>query len=651
MSLNLPDWLTPTPHPILPTFTPEELEEVIQRPGGAEWYADWFNKRETLIKLAEADPLRHGFEPEHTYPDGTVVKPWDDARKLLDEAEILGIFGGNRAAKSVFAAKSVCEAAMDFPGALIVCLSESEMTSIATQQKLIWLFLRKYIEPFNNKRDSTVKVNYSQANGFSDKKLVFPNKSEMYFLTYNQDPGMFEGWEFGAQESVLQRVGGQLRDAGKRVPVNVGAWADESLTLAWLQMFSRRLKFRKSKLIWAFTPVKGITPAIKEFVGSSAVTLKALPSELLNKRKNFPELEPGTMPYIQRPVFPKSRAIYFHSILNPFGGYYASIKELCAPPKTEEYIERVAYGYARDSIARAFPKFSGVNIVKQCNLPADGTNYMLTDPAGTRNFATIWVRVAPGNPANYYIYRDWPDLERYGEWAVPTEREVDQENKKGWDGDKGPAQNALGYGVAQYKQLFLTEEAITVPQAISDIVNTTEDIELRVKNTAELIEKSFIDPYHKRIVSDAIAAGEDVSNLKEIIRTRFIDPRAGKNEHIAEQGGTCLVDEFLKETKGVKTLPGMKFQLASGVSIAEGITEVNGLLHWESEQPLMYPNLPRLYVCEDCAQVRWAMENYTGLGGETGACKDFIDLVRYMAMSRLRYIAPGMLKTSGGGSY
>ena len=96
----------------------------------------------------------------------------------------------------------------------------------------------------------------------------------------------------------------------------------------------------------------------------------------------------------------------------------------------------------------------------------------------------------------------------------------------------------------------------------------------------------------------------------------------------------------------------MIFRPASGVTIEEGITLINELLDWNENEPLLaLLNAPRLYVVEDCRQVRWAMENYTGRAGETGACKDFIDLVRYMATARLRHVEAGMVKTMGGGSY
>jgi hypothetical protein len=49
-------------------------------------------------------------------------------------------------------------------------------------------------------------------------------------------------------------------------------------------------------------------------------------------------------------------------------------------------------------------------------------------------------------------------------------------------------------------------------------------------------------------------------------------------------------------------------------------------------------NAPKLFVAEDCQQVIWMFENYTGRGGAKGACKDFADLVRYMALAKLFHV-------------
>ena len=54
------------------------------------------------------------------------------------------------------------------------------------------------------------------------------------------------------------------------------------------------------------------------------------------------------------------------------------------------------------------------------------------------------------------------------------------------------------------------------------------------------------DPYHRREIEKAIEAGMELSELRERVRERLIDPRAGRNEQQAEKGGTCLIDEMAK---------------------------------------------------------------------------------------------------------
>jgi hypothetical protein len=402
--------------------------------------------------------------------------------------------------------------------------------------------------------------------------------------------------------------------------------------LRWLQMFARRVKFRKAHVLWPFTPVKGITPAVKELVGNSAQTLVSRPSELL-PRKNIPDCPEGHMPYIRRCVFQGAMAIYFFTECNPFGPspgrtYYDEVKSLMEG-KASELVERVAYGFARDSVARAFPKFGSANVVKRSQLPAVGTNYHFSDPAGSRNWFMLWVRVASlgGRPV-YYIYRDWPDAQTYGEWAVPTEREVNEETRKGWDGDPGPAQVGQGFGVTKYKEVILQAERVRV-------------------------SGKEVDPQHARIMERAKARGEPLDNLHEEIAERYVDPRAGASEHIAEQGGTCIIDEFAEvqtDATGKVTGPSMDLVPASGVNQEEGFTAVNELLDWNPDQPLVaVMNQPHLFVCEDCHQVIWMFENYTGRAGEKGAAKDPADLVRYLALSKVEYVGEGPRGRAGRG--
>lgn len=626
-----------TPHPLLPIPGDDALNYWLTRPDGAAKLAEYYAQREMLIRLSEQNPFAYGTEPDH----------WRDADSLMAlRILILMVFGGNRAGKSEYAAKRTVQDAVRHPESVIFCLHENEKASVALQQKYVWRYLPQEIQALNGRSHPVYKVKYSQANGFTDGKMVLPNKSEIYFLTYGQKPGDFEGLELGA----------------KMTPGGVGVWADENMTLPWLNMLKLRLASRSAKLIWTYTPVNGITPTIKELLGSAAKCIKSRFAELLSDRVNVPGLPVGHMPYMVEPFFEKARAIYFHSILNPFGAHYENLRALCQG-KPSEYIERRAYGYSRDVAERKFPYFGPWNVIKREELPAVGTNYMFTDPAGGRNWATIWVRVAPGNPAKFYVYRDWPPEQRYGEWAVPTEREISADTRRGWDGDPGPAQNSLGFGIVQYKQLFLREEAF----------------EARVKDGV-IIER---DPYRRRLIEQRAEeegltltmSGEGggavvlsvegklvntpetwTATLQEAIQDRYIDSRAGKNQMVADKGGTCLVDELARtqrkpESNEVSGEP-MRFRLASGVDIEEGVTSINDLLFWNKEQPLMpLINEPLFYVTDDCKQFIWAAQNYTGNGGETGACKDFMDLWRYMALARLRYLTPEAMQVISGGTY
>jgi hypothetical protein len=422
-------------------------------------------------------------------------------------------------------------------------------------------------------------------------------------------------------------------------------WADENLRLNWLNMFERRGKFRPGCGLWSYTPINGITPTIKQAVGKGARTLAHRPSKLLPDRVNVPGLPPGTMPYVQEPALPKSRVFYFHSEMTPFGPgpngsgqpYAETVAETCVG-KPSEFVKRIAYGYTEDVIGLCYPKFRGdVHVVKQSALPADGTNYCLIDPAGDRNWFVLWVRVVPGNPRRFYIYREWPDLPRYGEWAVPSSKSVTAESKKWWDGERGPAQRNQGWGVIRYKKMLLDEEIIN------------ED------------PQKEIDPYriqrakdwHDNNVAGGRPAGDNPDRPREIIRLRKVDPRAGANPQASVKGGVNLISLFGDEQRnGAGEIDGPRMLLLpayAGKGIDDGIGHVQELLDWKEHEPFCpVLNEPRLYVSDTCKQTIWMFENYTNQGGEDGGCKDVADLVRYLAQDDdMRHVAAGKMVTSG----
>jgi hypothetical protein len=606
-ALELPQ-LSPTPHPYVPWLTDEQLCDFMGGENGPAAVAEIFNEREAKIRSAEEDPFNNVFKPRYVFEDGTKVEPWDDAEKLAMawETDIVAIFGGNRSQKSHFCAWKICRNLMRYPQSMFVCLAEKEDTSITQQQALIWHYLPKQYKMVQNRKDrrGIYKVNYNQSNGFAERKAVFPNRTELHFLTYNQIATDYEGWEFGSKQAPC-----------------IAVWADESLPLAWLQMFHRRLKYRRAKMVWAFTAVKGITPAMKELLGKTARTERHLPAELLPTTR-WHDCPSGRMPYIQTPSMARCKAIYFHSIFNQFYvsqtpdekgrllTYYDQIKAQCLG-KPSDYIARIAYGGAKDTIWRAFPKFGPWNVVKRDHLPKVGTNYRFIDPAGARNWFILWVRVVPGNPPMLYVYREWPDVPSYGEWAVASEKDISAESRTGWDGVAGPAQTNLGWGLVRYKQMMLEKE------------------------------------------------GPD-----EKIQESYIDPRAGANPHAEEHGGTCLLDQINEPQIDPKTgevlAPAMECLPASGVRIGSvdggesgtGLGAVNEFLDWNTDEPMVpLINAPRFYVVEDCENVIWAMANYTARGGEMGGCKDAADLVRYACLAPLEYVNPQNMKARKGGSY
>lgn len=617
-----------TPHPLAPVPDAAEVEALLDTEEGRKALLEFYQAREGRIRQAKEEPYYFGFELPH----------WKDAdEQLASFVELyLFLFGGVRSSKSMFGLKRALETCLEFREVTQFVMDESEKASVLKVQKHIWNLLPLEIKALNERRDPTFKIRYTQANGFSDGKLVFPNGSEMLFLNYSQDPKDYEGVELGVKREFWQRrKATRTGPNGEYLgPHNIGAFCDESMTLPWANLIEVRCLTRNAICLWGFAPVHGMTPTIKEKVGVTARTLVSRVAELLEPTRVHVEgCGPGEMPYLQETITRgqgnrKSRVMYFHTVLNPFAGY-EGLKGLCQD-KTVEYVEQHAYGYSRDTANRQFPNFGSVNVVKVEDLPETGTNYHFIDPAGSRPIASMWVRVTATTPARYYIYRDWPDERRFGEWATPSEDENTH------DGDAGPAQRPLGLGYLKYKMVWLEEERVRLGQAGKER-----------------------DPYRRRLVALGMTNDENPNNktewVQEEVFERWIDPRAARNAHIAEKGGTCLQDELAKESvndAGEVVAPGMWFQAASGVDLEEGIGKVNDLLDWRKEQPLDWVmNAPRLFVSEECKQVIWAMQNWTNADGQKGACKDFVDLVRYMALAELVYVGGGRMGVKGGGSY
>ena len=197
-----------------------------------------------------------------------------------------------------------------------------------------------------------------------------------------------------------------------------------------------------------------------------------------------------------------------------------------------------------------------------------------------------------------------------GPWAV---------NGKDPDGVPGPAQKIAGLSYLDYKREIAEAEAW--------------DGYKRGMSNAELLK---LRP----------SGGENV-------RIRFIDPRAAGTE--------------IKTLDGVKTLLtslddiGLFFEPAPGDDIADGCSEIDNLLAYDTERPVDFSNRPKLYVSEECENMIFAFKTWVGwrrpADGNTGAMnmkgatKDFIDKARYLALAGIDYVPEASLGTVGGGYY
>jgi hypothetical protein len=653
-------------HPLLPLPAAEEMARDLADPVKAGELVKYLNGRAELLRAEQEDPLYHKLRlPDSEAVDGLLCEP---GVQLLYES------GGKRAGKTEDGVPRFLKGCLAYGRAKRWAMQDNALSSVANLQQKFWDYLPKRIKALNNKRSALFRVHYSPQNGF-DGLLILPNGCEVYFLNYTQNPSDFLGWELGKSLEVPLAPG---------VP-DIGALLDENCTLAWLENIQLRCSTRGAKIHWMYSPQDGITPAIKQLKGN-AKTTESREAELLSHRVNVPGLPKGHMPRVQRDEKKRLAIFYRFTQFNPFSGYSnpGGVKELCEGKGDRAYTMAHAYGYCEAVRGRAFPLFGEWNVIKAADVPAEGTNWLVTDPGGARNWFTLWGRVPPGKPMELYIYREWPDWESYGDWAVTSPK------GSRLNGDRGPAQPTIGYGPAEYKKLFLRLEKVQVPEQVKaeDRGQRTEDGNVRDtgtvslppqgketktetedegrgrergESTEELLKRLVVDGHHRGIIRRALAGKEGLEELRETIFERLIDPRAARNQSAADGKGIDLLTKLCEQNRDERTgqvsAGPMVFVPAPGLDIRDGISQINELLYFnQQEERVALINAPRLYVSERCRNLIWAMNNYSLPDDQErasdDACEDPVDCLRYLVTRGPRYILPGgKVKTTGGGSY
>lgn len=391
----------PTPHPVIRM---PDIKMLVDK-FGIEKTAQILELREDKILAEQLDPYRHGFEPDH----------WKRADELLKAKQEILVLGGNRAGKTEWMAKRVIQTLINKEKAMVWCLHTTQKSSIQMQQNVVWKYMPPELK--NCKKTKVTNIAYSQKNGFSEESFILPNGSQCVFMNYAQKRDVIEGGECDL------------------------IWCDELVPMDWVETLRYRIVTRRGKLAITFTPISGYSQVVKEFVAGCSFK-EWLPASILDENTTYVGGVPkGHMPFIADSHRGNASVFWFHSQLNPYNPFDELVKTLDGKNLYEKKIR--AYGWADNTVGNQFPRFSDSHIIDSKDVPVEGTNYMVVDPAGARNWFMIWAR--KGNDGNLYVYREFPDIS-YGEWALPSEKP---------DGKEGMAQrNGAGMGIDDYKKLI-----------------------------------------------------------------------------------------------------------------------------------------------------------------------------------------------------
>lgn len=624
------------PHPTVPLASVPELEALVER-SGPDALTEYLVMRDQVIRNQDEDPLHYGYE-----------WPWyGDARWLLDGkgpgtrpafmdhfphplAELL-VLGGNDSGKSWFSAKWGVEQIRpddaEYDCDFAFCHS-TEDSSKNQQQQLV----HKHMPPAwreMGRAGRYIDLSFKGKSGFTDNKFVFRQKRGFFFF-YKQEPGVLTGYK--------------LR----------GATCDELVTLVFLEELRARMLGRDGRILLTFTPVDGYTPPVAEYLNGAEI-VEWRPSRYLpgNNMPNHPGAPRGCMPYILKCRPPRSAAVLcVFSEWSPFRKP-DEIEKLIAG-KTSTFVKMRLYGWPEKQQGVAIPKFNDVHIVRRRGekpvgpvppspwkgrggkgegraeagdlsplpsplypqLGAVGTNYRVSDPGGAKNWVIKWYRFVPIESGRHfvYLYREWPDMQSHGEWALPGDKH---------DGTAGPAQRSqFGRGIVDYKRLILTLEGWTWDEQ----------------------------------------AGRWNDAHAERIQESFIDPRMGGAEVPTVEDGTSIIAMMAEEQRDQQRRlvgPSMIWTPAPGgggsIANQQGIMLLNDWFDYDVERARVegvnISNCPTFYVVEDCEQSIYAYRTYTGLDGEKGALKDIMDPDYYLRKADVGHIDPKALRVRGGGSY
>ena len=680
----------PTPHPILPLPTAAQAAVM----GEMKWREN-LKMREAIIERERVDPLRYGYEPGiWRIADALLDWPWLDADETAAIREALGfekrvktlfILGGNRGGKTEYSGKRTMRTLLEKEQAIAWMFQLTSKQSTATHQKAMWRFMPPEIPKF--KKETTTYISYKQKTGFSEDQFVLPNASECWFKNYEME-----------KDNAIQ---------GPEIDLFVG---DELIPPDWVEDLEVRLATRDGRGIVPFTPVQGYSATVKMaqdgaetvleqtaflcpkdegdpdvaralgFEGGEEEMMQVLTEyahalgfptieKMMRKELQAPWSRPTDfrlvdgkikvcepavpegrrfekMPRVMKCVNENYAILFFHTSDAPFGNPPAVWGKIRS--KGTLHVKERWYGWANKTISCRFPKFSlQVHGIEPEDIPAAGTNYMLLDPAEARNFVMPWLRVLQ---KSVYVYREWPGYYEVpgegvpGAWALPDGKKL--------DGRRGPAQRPFGWGLERYKQEIARLEGWKDARE-----GVSEEKVRRLEEEARRFGRAVMLPGGAAPVQE-LGIGQRYDTMAE----------RGVKDWTAEHGAAEKMFERIMDSRPAskprvsKDVPrtlwtdfedlGLTFELAPGDSIAEGVALINDALDYDEYAPPSYFNQPHLFVSKACRNTIFALQTWTGADGQKGACKDFIDLLRYFFLRGCEYVeVDEFWETAGGGYY
>lgn len=620
------------------------------------------------------------------FPDGQAPL-MVDVPKELEGAPEIWIPGANRSSKSEYAGKKIMKVLYETKGARTWSFADTGPISIARQQPIFWRYMplevkRLAADTGKARQGVTLNVSYKQKTGFAEQSFVLPNGAQHWFKNYEQDLQNVEGDQLDAiwldelrNIELLRTLRGRTIDRGGLIIVTFTS-IDENYTAVVneyergartvLEVDAELLPIKRPKFSPCRPQAEQETIAVVRDSacqsGNGEGTQKGSATrDFEGSPRGGEELE--TIGYEKVPRVKvagpgndgnlRANIVFFHITDNPYFGYQGAMQRRragAAPLFGKERFYRAyrnatrgkilsrVYGILQAASSQQFPKFSdAVHVIEPDRIPRHGTNYHFVDPCDGRNWAMIWLRIDPAG--RWYIYREWPStghpgayipgISDPGPWTTPG---------KPADGVRGDAQKSFGFGLDAYK----AEIARLEGWPKSEDRGPATAGKLRTEDGEELGPARVTGISARRIphkLRPAWAREED-DGRGEPIAERWMDSRYGALPTRTREGQTTLIEQCGELD--------LEFKAASGKEIVEGVTLINDMLDYDKELPLgqwspqlQRLNAPKLYVSSRCPNLIYAMREWTGKDGNKGACKDWIDLLRYAALAELSYIGEG----------